>query len=137
MTWKLVLSGVLGLALGFPAWAEPDEEFPEGPKPEEKEALPESDEEEMEEEQIDVLGTLESIIGKMKDAEDHLAKAGSWKATDAQGNVIEDVNKLINAQDLQNKAIQEMSRIFDGSKKEQQTAISEIEKLIKAAKESS
>jgi hypothetical protein len=136
MNWKIVLSGLLGVALSGPAWAE-DEEFPEGPKADEKEEMPDSDEDEMEEEQIDIMGTLEGIIGKMKDAEDHLAKAGSWKATDAQGNAIEEVTKLIEAADLQKKAVEEMNRFFEGGKKNQQAAIDDIEKLIKAAKEGS
>ncbi|KAF0244911.1 MAG: hypothetical protein FD180_2132 [Planctomycetota bacterium] len=135
MRWNLVLSGVLGLGLTMPAFADPGEEFPDGPKVEGEEALPGSDEEEMEEEQIDVLGTLEGIIGKMKDAESTLAGANSWKATDAQGNVIEEVKKLVDAQDLQKKAIEEMSRIFEGGKKDQTAAVEGLEKLIKAAKE--
>lgn len=134
---RFALTGLLAAALACPAMAEPDEEFPEGPAGGEEEVLPESDEEEMEEEEVDVVGTLEGIIGKMKDAEDSLAGAGSWKATDAQGNAIEDVNKLIEASDLQKKAIEEMTRIFDGGKKKQQGAVEDIEKLIKLAKESS
>jgi len=134
MSWKHLLAGVLGLALSAPAFAE-DEEFPEGPKPDEKEVMPGSEEEANEEEQIDVVGTLEGIIGKMKDAEDILSKAGSWRATDDKGNPIEDMDRLIKAQDLQKKAIEEMTRIFSGSKNNQQAAIEDIEKLIKAAKE--
>jgi hypothetical protein len=134
---RFALTGLLAAALAWPVAAEPEEEFPEGLAGETDEALPESDEEEMEEEQVDVVGTLEGIIGKMKDAEESLAGAGSWKATDAQGNAIEDVNKLIEAQDLQKKAIEEMSRIFDSGKKKQQGAVEDIEKLIKLAKESS
>jgi hypothetical protein len=133
---RFALTGLLSAALVLPVLAEdPDEEFPEGPAGTEEEAMPESDEEEMEEEEVDVVGTLEGIIGKMKDAEESLAGAGSWKATDAQGNAIEDVNKLIQAQDLQKKAIEEMTRIFDGGKKKQQGAVEDIEKLIKLAKE--
>ncbi|MEK7467289.1 MAG: hypothetical protein AAB074_07745 [Planctomycetota bacterium] len=134
MRWNLVLSGVLSLGLSFPAFADPGEEFPEGPKGEE-EALPGSDEEEMEEEQIDVLGTLETIVGDMKDAEKSLADINGWKATDAQGNAIDDVKRLIDAQDLQKKAIDDMSRIFEGGKNEQEAAVQGLEKLIKAAKE--
>ncbi|MCC6739205.1 MAG: hypothetical protein IT452_09170 [Planctomycetia bacterium] len=132
--WRLATAGALAAALSVPAFAD-DEEFPEGPKTEGEEALPGSEEEEMEEEEVDVLGTLEAIIGKMKDAESSLAQAGSWKATDAQGNAIEDADKLLTAKDLQDKAIREMTKIFDGSKDGQSKAVEGIEKLIKAAKE--
>lgn len=136
MFWKTLIACVVGVSLSVPAWAEPEEEFPEGPGGEE-EALPESDEEEMAEEEVDHMAMLESIIGKMKDAEEHLAKASSWRATDAQGNVVEDLDKMMKAADLQKKAIQEMDRIFGGSRDNQQKAIEEIEKLIKLAKEGS
>lgn len=135
MIWKAIAAGLIGFALTVPAMSEPDEEFPEGPKAEEKEDLPDSDEEEMEEEEIDVMATLESIIAKMKDAEAELAKAHGFIATDAQGRAIEDMDRFLTAKDLQEKAIREMTKIFDGSKDNQQKAIGEIEKLIKAAKE--
>ena len=135
MLWKTIAAGLLGFALTVPTMAEPDEEFPEGPKVEEKEDLPDSDEEDMEEEEIDVLATLESIITKMKDAEAALSHARNKVATDLEGKAIEDADKLLTSKDLQDKAIREMSKIFDGSKDNQQQAIGEIEKLIKAAKE--
>ena len=135
MRWNLLLSGVLGLGLSFPAFADPGEELPEGPKGGGDEALPGSDEESMEEEQIDVLAELEKIVGDMKDAEQIIGSLGGWRATDAQGNAIEEAKRLIDAQDLQKKAIEEMSRIFEGGKKEQEAAVQGLEKLIKAAKE--
>lgn len=133
--WSLAAAGVLAFAMSVPAHAD-DEEFPDGPKTDGgDETLPGSDEEAMEEEEVDVLGTLDQIIGKMKDAESSLAQAGTWKATDAQGNAIEEADKLLTAKDLQDKAIREMTKIFDGSKDGQSKAIEGIEKLIKAAKE--
>ena len=135
MTWKLMLSGVLGLGLSFPAFADPGEDFPEGPKGEGEEALPGSDEEEMEEEQIDVLGTLEKIIEQMKNAESTLAKAKDHQAVTEQGEVVKSQEELLKSLDLQKKAIEQMSRIFEGGKNEQEAAVQGLEKLIKAAKE--
>lgn len=135
--WRLAAIGALSLCLSVPASrAFAEEELPGGPKPEGEEPLPGSEEEANEEEDVDVLGTLDKIIGKMKDAEASLAEAGTWKATDAQGNAIEEAEKLLTAKDLQDKAIREMNKIFDGSKDGQSQAIEGIEKLIKAAKES-
>ncbi|MEK7467288.1 MAG: hypothetical protein AAB074_07740 [Planctomycetota bacterium] len=131
---RFATAGALAAALMVPAWAD-DEEFPDGPAAEGEEALPGSDEEEMEEAEIDPLKTLDEIISKMKDAESSLAQAGSWKATDKQGNVIEEIEKLVNAKDLQDKAIREMEKIFTGSKEGQGQAVEGLEKLIKAAKE--
>ncbi len=132
---RFAAAGALAAVLAVPAWAD-DEEFPEGPKTDGgDEVLPGSDEEDMEEEQIDPLKTLDEIISKMKDAESSLAEAGAWKATDAQGKVIEEADKLLTAKDLQDKAIREMTKIFDGSKDGQSKAVEGIEKLIKAAKE--
>lgn len=133
--WRFATAGALVAALTVPAWAD-DEEFPEGPGTGGgDEVLPGSDEEEMEEEEIDPLKTLDEIISKMKDAEAALAQAGAWKATDAEGKVIEEADKLLSAKDLQDKAIREMTKIFDGSKDGQSKAVDGIEKLIKAAKE--
>lgn len=135
MAWKPVLAVILGLGLTVPAAADPGEEFPEGPKADGEEGLPGGDEEAMEEEQIDVLGTLEGIIGRMKNAEESLAKAGAAKAVNEQGEVIEDANELLNSADLQKKAIEQMTRIFDAGKNEQEGALRDLERLIKAAKE--
>jgi hypothetical protein len=135
MRWKLALSGVLGLGLSFPVFADPGEELPEGPKSGGDEALPGSDEESMEEEQIDVLGTLEGIIGKMKDAESTLAKLKDHQAVTEQGEVVKSEEELLKSADLQKKAIEQMSRIFEGGKNEQEAAVQGLEKLIKAAKE--
>lgn len=135
MAWKAVLAVILGLGLSVPAAAGPGEEFPEGPGPDGDEALPGSDEEAMEEEQIDVLGTLEAIIGRMKNAEQSLAKAGAAKAVNEQGEVIEDANELLKSSELQKKAVEQMTRIFDDGKNEQDGAVRDLEKLIKAAKE--
>ncbi|NUN47637.1 MAG: hypothetical protein HUU15_02245 [Candidatus Brocadiae bacterium] len=136
--WRAAVTCALAAALSMPVLAEDDEEFPEGPgvgQPAPDEELPDSDEEEMEEEEVDPLKTLEEIIGKMKDAESALSEANKWKATDAEGKVIEDLDDLLTAQDLQEKAIREMSKIFGGGKEGQQKAVDGIEKLIKAAKE--
>ena len=118
MKLKLVMSGILGLALSAPAFADPGEDFPTGPKPETGEVLPGGDEKEMEEEQIDVVGILEGIVGKMKDAEQSLA------ITDIEG-----------AAEAAGKAAEKMSKVFEGSNKNQTAAIQDLEKLIKAAKE--
>jgi hypothetical protein len=131
---RFATAGALAAVLMIPAWAD-DEELPEGPTSGEDEALPGSEEEEMEEEEIDPLKTLDEIISKMKDAESSLAQAGTWKATDAQGNAIEEIDKFVNAKDLQEKAIREMEKIFNGSKDGQGKAVEGLEKLIKAAKE--
>ena len=132
--WRFATAGALAVALAVPAWGE-DEELPAGPAAEGDEALPGSDEEEMEEEQVDPLKTLDEIISRMKDAEQLLAEAGSWKATTAQGKTIEKIEELLTAKDLQDKAIREMEKIFSGSKDGQGKAVEGLEKLIKAAKE--
>ncbi|MCC6739206.1 MAG: hypothetical protein IT452_09175 [Planctomycetia bacterium] len=135
MAWRPVLAAILGLVLAVPAAADPGEEFPEGQKPEGEEVLPGSDEEATEEESIDVLGALEGIVGRMKNAEESLAKAGAAKAVNEQGEVIEDANELLESADLQRKAIEQMTRIFDAGKNEQDGAVRDLERLIKAAKE--
>lgn len=115
MTWLAIL---LGVSMSLPIAADPpDEEFPEGPGQEE-EVLPGSDEEAMAEEDVDPLALLESIHSRMKDAEERLAKIGA-----------------VEAKEFQQKAIQELDRLFRGSREQQQMAIEEIEKLIRSARE--
>jgi hypothetical protein len=127
--WRVALAGALSAAIAVPAWAE-DEEFPEGPgatEPGADEPLPGSEE--------DPLKTLEQVISDMKDAESALSDLNGWKATDAEGKAIEDLDRLLTAKDLQDKALREMSKIFGGGQEGQKKAVDGIEKLIKAAKE--
>lgn len=117
MRWKLVLSGVLGLGLALPACADPGEEFPEGSRAEDGEALPAGDEESME--PVDVLRTLEEVLMRMKNAEASLADAGNAKAIVDEGRAVDDLAKLLAS-----------------GKLEQAAAIRNLETLIEAARDS-
>lgn len=117
MRWKLVLSGVLGLGLALPGFADPGEEFPEMPPADDAEVLPDGDEESME--PVDVLRTLEEILLRMKNAEASLADAGNTKAVVDEGRAIDGLSKLLANGNL-----------------EQAAAIRNLETLIEAARDS-
>ncbi|MCE9581650.1 MAG: hypothetical protein K8T20_03940, partial [Planctomycetes bacterium] len=112
MRLKAILSGILGLALTGPTFGDPQaggqESFPEG-----VEGV-------AEEPEVDVAAKLEEINEIMKQAERDLAGISDWRATDAQG-----------------RAIDELSRMFDGARQRQDSAIQSLEQLIKAAAEKS
>lgn len=132
MTWKPALIAVLGLALGWPAFADP-EELPDAPKQDDKEEMPGSDEQANEDEQVNPLEILERVIGNQKDAESKMADLGSLKATKDGGEEIL-VEELAKSAALQQRAIDQMSRLFDGGENAQDAAIRDLELLIKSAK---
>jgi hypothetical protein len=132
---RTAVAGVLALAFAVPAAGEPDEELPDGPAAEAGEILPDGEEESAEAGEVDVLKTLEEAREWMKEAERSLARLPDWRATDERGQAIRDVEDLLKARQLQEKALRELTRLFDSSREGQGKAIDALEALIKAAKD--
>ena len=86
----------------------------------------------IDEAETDVMEILDNIKEKMIDAQDSLSKASVWKAVKSQGEVESEIEKIIKRQ---KEALKALEQLFKNTKKDQQTAISDIEKLIKLARE--
>jgi hypothetical protein len=87
MKLKRLVSGILGLGLSFPVFADPGEELPVGPTAGSEETLPVGDEDAMDEAPVDVLAALEKIVGNMKDAERLLAELNAGRLQEQEAAV--------------------------------------------------
>ncbi|MEK7866468.1 MAG: hypothetical protein AAB434_07265 [Planctomycetota bacterium] len=90
------------------------------------------------EEEIDPIQALNDIADKMKEAEDALHKAGSYKkakdAIAAQKKAEEELRKLIQeSKENQGKSAEELQKLMDEAMKKQQQAMDDATKLMGGA----
>ena len=142
---KWLITGSISLMLLLNAvligWAEEFEVTPSEDDQSTKEKITDDDLDQLdrelkpdpvEEEDINVMEVLEGIKEKMIDAQDSLSKASTWKAVKEQEMVEKQMEKIIKQQQ---EALKLLNNLFKKSGDNQQSAVSEMEKLIKMARE--